>query len=197
MVGEATDSIPVWVMRQAGRYLPEFRSVREKYEFLEVCKDPLLASEVTLQPVRRFPLLDAVIIFSDILVVPLAMGQPLSMGPGGPSFGWNVTTPSDVSKLNLSPDIEATLGYVFDAIYMTKKRLQNAIPLIGFCGGPFTTFAYMVDGSGRTSFSTAKKWVKDYSEASHILLKTIANVSAQYLIGQYKAGVRHQCCTVG
>ena len=131
--GEPTDGkVPKWMMRQAGRYLPEFRAIRAANRFFEVCQSPALAAEVTLQPLRRYPDLDAGIIFSDILVIPQAMGQEVKMVPGlGPMADKPIRTLDDMKQLNMTPDIEKTLGYVFDAIYHTVDQLDNRVPIIG------------------------------------------------------------------
>jgi len=188
--GEEVDEVPVWMMRQAGRYLPEYRELVAEHNFLKVCQDPELAAEVTLQPYRRYPL-DAVIIFSDILVIPVAMGQPLQMIKGrGPVFDYGFEKPADLEKLNFNPDVEETLGYVADAIYTTKKKLDNEIPVFGFCGAPWTIMAYMVQGESSKDWQGAKRWLYDHPEASHKLLEGIARISAQYLIMQYDAGAQ-------
>ncbi|CBZ51163.1 uroporphyrinogen decarboxylase,related [Neospora caninum Liverpool] len=182
---------PVWMMRQAGRYLPEFRNMRRQHGFLEVCRDPRLASELTLQPYHRFPQLDAVIIFSDILVIPEAMGMKLSMEEGvGPRFAWRIESPADIKKLTLKPDIENTLGYVFDAVYVTSQRLAGGIPLIGFCGGPLTLLTYMVEGGGSKTWRRAKKFIYEEPEATHTLLQVISDICVDYLVGQADAGAQ-------
>ncbi|KAL5527069.1 hypothetical protein ACEPAG_5860 [Sanghuangporus baumii] len=189
--GEETERAPVWVMRQAGRYLPEFQEVRKKHEFFEVCRTPELATEVTLQPIRRYKgLLDAAIIFCDILVVPQAMGMEVLMNPG-PSFPDPLRTPSDIpTKLKSKVDVKKELGYVFDAISMTRRALEGEVPLIGFCGAPWTLFAYMIEGGGSKSFTKAKTWLYKYPEESKELLMRIADVCADFLIGQALAGAQ-------
>ncbi|KAH6915202.1 uroporphyrinogen decarboxylase [Coprinopsis sp. MPI-PUGE-AT-0042] len=188
--GEQTERAPVWVMRQAGRYLPEFREVRKSHEFFEVCRTPDLAEEVTLQPIRRYEgLLDASIIFSDILVVPQAMGMEVLMTPG-PSFPEPLDTPADIEKLKKEVDVNKELGYVFDAITQTRKGLKGAVPLIGFSGAPWTLFAYMVEGGGSKTFQKSKTWLFKYPEESKALLRRIADVCVDYLVGQVKAGAQ-------
>ncbi|EJD00842.1 uroporphyrinogen decarboxylase [Fomitiporia mediterranea MF3/22] len=190
--GEPTERAPVWVMRQAGRYLPEFQEVRKDHEFFEVCRTPELATEVTLQPIRRYKgLLDAAIIFSDILVVPQAMGMEVLMNPG-PFFPSPLTSPSDIPKmLKEKVDVNVDLKYVFDAISLTRKELGGEVPLIGFCGAPWTLFAYMIEGGGGSkSFTKAKKWLYMYPEESKELLMRIADVCADFLIGQVLAGAQ-------
>ncbi|KAJ7087190.1 Uroporphyrinogen decarboxylase [Mycena belliarum] len=188
--GEKTERAPVWVMRQAGRYLPEFREVRKSHEFFEVCRTPALATEVTLQPIRRYSgLLDASIIFSDILVIPQAMGMEVLMNPG-PSFPEPLDTPADISKLNKVVDVEKELGYVFKAITQTRIALAGEVPLIGFCGAPWTLFAYMIEGGGSKFFQKSKTWIFKYPEESKALLMRIADVCVDFLVGQAKAGAQ-------
>jgi len=188
--GEQTERAPVWVMRQAGRYLPEFRKVRENHEFFEICRTPELAKEITLQPIRRYSgLVDASIIFSDILVVPQAMGMEVQMNPG-PYFPDPLNTPADIGKLAKSVDVNKELGYVFDAITLTRKALNGEVPLIGFCGAPWTLFAYMVEGGGTKTFQKSKTWLFKYPEESKALLMRIAVVCVGFLVGQVKAGAQ-------
>ncbi|KAL8269418.1 hypothetical protein Esti_006656 [Eimeria stiedai] len=185
-------AVPVWVMRQAGRYLPEFRAIRAQHKFLTVCRDPLLAAEVTLQPLRRFPQLDAVIVFSDILVLPEAMGMPLSVEEGvGPRFAWRLESPEDIKRLDTSFDVEEQLGYVFDAIYATVEQLSGRVPLIGFCGAPLTLLCYMVEGGGPSKdLHTCKQFLFTYPDAALLLLRDIAAAAAKYLIKQVDAGAQ-------
>ncbi|KAI0079687.1 uroporphyrinogen decarboxylase [Panus rudis PR-1116 ss-1] len=188
--GEETERAPVWVMRQAGRYLPEFRKVRESHGFFEVCRTPELATEVTVQPIRRYSgLIDAAIIFCDILVIPQAMGMEVEMNPG-PHFPNPLDTPEDAEKLPKTVDVQKELGYVFKAITMTRKALDGEVPLIGFCGAPWTLFAYMVEGGGSKTFQKAKSWLFRYPEASKALLGRIADVCIEYMVGQVKAGAQ-------
>jgi len=188
--GEETERAPVWVMRQAGRYLPEFRKVRETHEFFEVCRTPTLATEITLQPIRRFSgLIDAAIIFCDILVIPQAMGMEVLMTPG-PYFPDPLNTPDDIKKLAEKVDVNKELGYVFEAITMTRKELKGEVPLIGFCGAPWTLFAYMVEGGGSKTFQKAKTWLFKYPEESKALMMRIADVCVEFLVGQVKAGAQ-------
>ncbi|PFH52586.1 hypothetical protein AMATHDRAFT_74067 [Amanita thiersii Skay4041] len=189
--GEKTERAPVWVMRQAGRYLPEFRKVRENHEFFEVCRTPALATEITVQPIRRYSgLIDAAIIFSDILVVPQAMGMEVLMNPG-PYFPEPLETPADAqSKLRKTVDVNEELGYVFEAITQTRHELAGEVPLIGFCGAPWTLFAYMVEGGGSKTFQKAKTWLFKYPEESKALLMRIADICIDFLVGQAKAGAQ-------
>lgn len=188
--GDSTERVPVWVMRQAGRYLPEFEAVRAKHEFFEVCQTPELACEVTLQPIRRFDL-DAAIIFSDILVVPQAMGLTVQMLPGkGPTFPEPLLGPADLGRLNSKTDVNQTLGYVFEAITLTRHKLEGKCPLIGFSGAPWTLMSYMIEGGGSTTMSKAKKWLYCYPDDSHKLLQMLTDVIVQFLVGQVVAGAQ-------
>jgi len=190
--GEETERAPVWVMRQAGRYLPEFREVRKEHEFFEVCRTPELACEVTLQPIRRYAgLVDAAIIFSDILVVPQAMGLVVTMDPGhGPQLPDPLIDPSHLSRLPAHIDVDKELGYVFEAITLTRKELKGQVPLIGFSGAPWTLMAYMIEGGGSKTFSKAKTWLFRYPNESKDLLRRISDVCVDYLVGQIKAGAQ-------
>ncbi|EJU05996.1 uroporphyrinogen decarboxylase [Dacryopinax primogenitus] len=191
--GERTERAPVWVMRQAGRYLPEFRKVREKHAFFDICQTPALATEITLQPIRRYAgLLDAAIIFSDILVIPQAMGMIVEMPEGkGPTFPHPLADPEDLSRLKHPVNVDQELGYVFDAITMTRKELKGEVPLIGFCGSPWTLMAYMIQGGGsRGGFHSAKRWIFQYPTASKELLSRITTICVDFLIGQVRAGAQ-------
>jgi len=188
--GEQTERAPVWVMRQAGRYLPEFREVRAQHGFFELCRTPALATEVTLQPINRYAgLLDAAIIFSDILVVPQAMGMEVQMNPA-PFFPDPLNTPADIAKLRQKVDVNAELGYVFEALTMTRRALDGRVPLIGFCGAPWTLFSYMVEGGGSKTYQKAKTWLFKYPEESKGLLMSVADVCVDFLVGQVKAGAQ-------
>ncbi|KAI8621397.1 Uroporphyrinogen decarboxylase [Chytriomyces sp. MP71] len=190
--GEKIERTPVWIMRQAGRYLPEFRAARLKNDFFTVCRTPELACEVTLQPIDRFDgLLDASIIFSDIMVVPQAMGLTVEMlDKVGPSFPNPLRKPEDMERLSATVDVHETLQYVFDAITLTRTKLEGRVPLIGFTGAPWTLMAYMVEGSGSKAYSKAKAFLYQWPEASHVLLKRITAVCVDYLVGQVKAGAQ-------
>ncbi len=193
LAGEPVDRPPIWFMRQAGRYLPEYRAVRQQAKhFLALCQNPELACEVTLQPIRRFHL-DAAIIFSDILTIPHAMGMPLSFQEGeGPRFSDPIRTVQDIEKLITSPDaMSERLTYVFEAIKLAKVQLNPLnTPLIGFCGSPFTVATYMVEGgSGLSSgFKTIKQWLYQNPETLLGLLDKLADASIAYLLGQIAAG---------
>ena len=186
--GEKTERVPVWVMRQAGRILPEYRAVRNKLSgFIELCTTPELAAEVTLQPVDILGV-DAAIIFSDILVVPEAMGLPYQMiEKKGPWFENTINTESDLNKIRVA-DPESDLAYVDQALRITKKELAGRVPLIGFAGAPWTIFSYMVEGSGSKTFSKARKMLYTQPELSHKLLDMITESTIKYLKMQIKAG---------
>ncbi len=187
---EVTERTPVWMMRQAGRYLPEYQAVRSKNDFFEVVRTPELAAEVTIQPVDRFPV-DAAIIFSDILVIPQVMGLEVQMVKGkGPHFPDPLTAPRELSRLR-TPDSARDLDYVLDAITLTRKRLNGRCPLIGFSGAPWTLMAYMIEGGGSKNFATARRWLYQHSEASTELLNRIAEAVMDYLDQQIKAGAQY------
>ena len=190
--GEATEAIPVWMMRQAGRYLPEFHTVRSKHEFLEVCKSPSLSAELTVQPYRRFaPQLDACIVFSDILTIPAAMGQTLTMIKGdGPKLTPRLSSPDQLSDLILRPDVFNTLGYVGDAIKESIKLVKNEVPVIGFSGAPWTLFTYMVEGGGSRSWTESRAWLYKHPKESRELLTAITDTIIDYLIMQIDSGAQ-------
>ncbi|EGI70111.1 Uroporphyrinogen decarboxylase [Acromyrmex echinatior] len=187
--GEPVDRIPVWVMRQAGRYLPEFQEVRAQHDFFTVCQTPELACQVTLQPIERFDL-DASIIFSDILVIPQAMGLKVEMAPGvGPVLPQPLTGPNDLSRL-IRPNVNETLKYVGDAITLTRHKLNGRVPLIGFTGAPWTLMGYMIQGGGSSTMAKARSWLYKYPEDTHTLLQMITDVIVDYLVMQVKAGAQ-------
>lgn len=178
---------PIWIMRQAGRYLPEYRAVRAKADFLTMCKTPELAAEVTIQPVDIIGV-DAAILFSDILVIPEAMGMHLEMNEGkGPVFPNPIRTSDDAKKLK-SIDPTSELKYVLDAVSLTKKTLDNRVPLIGFSGSPWTLLTYMVEGKGSKNFSEVKKLIYNNPELAHSILDKLANTVADYLSAKIEAG---------
>ncbi|KAJ8270863.1 hypothetical protein GJAV_G00120120 [Gymnothorax javanicus] len=188
--GEETQQVPVWCMRQAGRYLPEFREFRAGKDFFETCRSPEACCELTLQPLRRFPF-DAAIIFSDILVVPQALGMEVEMVAGkGPSFPDPLKGPDDLQRLRPKVDVAAELGYVFSAITLTRHKLEGKVPLIGFTGAPWTLMAYMIEGGGSNTYSKAKRWLYSHPEASHQLLGQLTSVIVEYLLGQVAAGAQ-------
>ena len=187
--GESTDRTPVWMMRQAGRYLPEYRAIREEHDFFDVVETPDLAAEVTIQPVDRFPL-DAAILFSDIMVVPEAMGLTVEMVSGkGPTFPAPLSTPDEMERL-VEPDIDEALGHVFEALTVTRQQLEGRVPLIGFSGAPWTLMAYMVEGGGSKSYRHARAWLYEHPDASKALLERITDVVVDYLIQQVEAGAQ-------
>ncbi|EGG18261.1 uroporphyrinogen decarboxylase [Cavenderia fasciculata] len=191
--GELVERVPVWIMRQAGRYLPEFKEVRADTDFFGVCKTPELACKVTLQPIDRYPGLDASIIFSDILVVPQAMGLEVQMIPGkGPHFPQPLKTPEEMSRLIYPVDVHSSLKYVFEAITLTRHRLGGRVPLIGFTGAPWTLMAYCIEGGGISggNLNAAKGWLYNHKEASHKLLRMLTDVCIDYLVGQIEAGAQ-------
>ncbi|XP_025062543.1 uroporphyrinogen decarboxylase isoform X2 [Alligator sinensis] len=188
--GDETEYTPVWCMRQAGRYLPEFRETRATQDFFATCRSPKTCCELTLQPLRRFPL-DAAIIFSDILVVPQALGMEVVMVPGkGPTFPEPLKEVEDLLKLRPKVDVAAELGYVFEAITLTRHRLEGKVPLIGFSGAPWTLMSYMIEGGGSNTMAKAKAWLYRHPEASHRLLRLLADLIVQYLVGQVAAGAQ-------
>lgn len=186
--GKSCSRYPVWVMRQAGRVLPEYREVRAKAgNFINLVKSPEMCCEVTLQPVDLLGV-DAAIIFSDILVVPEAMGFPYEMIESrGPVFPKTIRSAEEVDSLEVA-DVEDRLSYVLEAIRLTKKELNGRVPLIGFAGAPLTIFAYLVEGKGSKTFSEARKLLYTQPEAAHKALDRITNVSIAYLRAQVKAG---------
>lgn len=187
--GETTERTPVWLMRQAGRILPEYRKVRDSVSgFIELAQTPELAAEVTIQPVDLLGV-DAAIIFSDILVIPEAMGLPYEMvEKRGPLFPQTVRSEADLKKLHVSDGSE--LQYVTDAIRITKKALDGRVPLIGFAGAPWTIFSYMVEGHGSKTFSAARKMLYTQPSFSHKLLQMITDSTINYLKAQIEAGAQ-------
>ena len=185
--GEELQRPPVWMMRQAGRYLPEFIAFRDKYDFFTRCQTPELATEITLQPLRRFPL-DAAILFSDILVVPQAMGMNFEMKHGvGPWLENTIRTSEDVKNVIVA-DVEESLGYVFEAINLTKKELDGKVPLIGFAGSPWTILCYAVEGKGSKTFDIAKGFCFKNPVAAHELLQKITDTTIAYLLKKVESG---------
>lgn len=186
--GEPVNRPPVWMMRQAGRYLPEFIKIKEKYDFFTRCRTPELASELTLQPIRRYQM-DAAILFSDILVVPQAMNIEVQMKSGfGPYLPNPVEDQKGVDSM-IIPDVHAKLGYVMEAIKVTKEKLNDEIPLIGFAGSPWTILCYVVQGCGSKNFDKAKAFCFTNPSAAHQMLQKIASATIAYLKAQVTAGV--------
>lgn len=186
--GEKVERTPVWLMRQAGRILPEYRAVRESVSgFIELAQTPELAAEVTIQPVDILGV-DAAIIFSDILVIPEAMGLPYEMvEKRGPWFPETISSEADLKKLRIADGVD-DLSYVIEAIKITKKELAGRVPLIGFAGAPWTIFAYMIEGSGSKTFSKARAMLYTQPEFSHKLLQMITDSTINYLKAQIAAG---------
>src|SRR4051812_21898909 len=186
--GESTERTPVWMMRQAGRYLPEYRALREKYGFFERCQTPELAAEITIQPVNIIGV-DAAILFSDILVVPQAMGLQVELIESkGPILPDPIKTSKDLTRISI-PDVYQTLQYVFDAIKLIKQELNGRVPLIGFAGAPWTILCYMVQGKGSKTFDEVKIFCYTQPELAHRLLQMITETTIAYLKGQVRAGV--------
>lgn len=187
---ESVDRTPVWIMRQAGRYLPEYRETRARAgDFLTLCKTPELACEVTLQPLARFPL-DAAILFSDILTIPDAMGLGLTLDEGvGPRFTRPLRQAADIHRLP-QPEIGTDLGYVMDAVRLIRRELDGRVPLIGFSGSPWTLATYMVEGGGSKDFALVKGLVYESPELAHELLGKVTGAVIGYLKAQVEAGVQ-------
>jgi uroporphyrinogen decarboxylase len=190
LLKQPTDYTPIWMMRQAGRYLPEYRKVREEAgSFMAVCTNPELACEVTLQPLRRFDF-DAAILFSDILTIPDAMGLGLYFTEGeGPKFKNPIRTAADIEKLPI-PDPEIELRYVIDAVRLIRKNLEGSVPLIGFSGSPWTLATYMIEGSSSKNFAKIKSMMFNEPALLHKLLDKLAQSVASYLNAQIAAGAQ-------
>ena len=179
---------PVWLMRQAGRYLPEYRDLKKKYDFLTLVKTPELATEVTLQPLKRFPL-DAAIIFSDILVIPEALGQGYHFrDKGGISMEYSITSMSDVLRLD-SKNICEKLSYVYKALSLTRNELGNETALLGFSGSPWTLACYMIEGGSSNDFKKVKKFIQESPEAFELLMEKLTQSISDYINMQITSGV--------
>ncbi|KAF2730036.1 uroporphyrinogen decarboxylase [Polyplosphaeria fusca] len=193
--GEKVERPPMWVMRQAGRYLPEYHEAKGKHDFFECCRSPEIASTLTLQPIERYEgLIDAAIIFSDILVIPQAMGMEVIMvDKKGPHFPDPLQTPEDQQYkevMDRQVDVKESLDYVYKAITLTRQKLKGRVPLIGFCGAPWTLLSYMVEGGGSKLFIQVKTWVFKYPVESKALLQKIAELCVEYLALQVQAGAQ-------
>jgi uroporphyrinogen decarboxylase len=186
--GEKTERAPLWVMRQAGRYLPEYRAVREKVSFLELCKTPALAAEVTLQPIRRFGF-DAAILFSDLLVPLEAMGLAVTFTDKGPSLPEPVRTPADLARVSTF-DPETRTGYVGETIRLVRKELPADVPVIGFAGAPFTVATYAIEGKTGKTFGETKKFFYRHPAEARQLLALIGEATRAYLVAQVRAGAQ-------
>ncbi|MEH6389596.1 MULTISPECIES: uroporphyrinogen decarboxylase [Pseudomonas] len=190
LMRQPVDVTPVWMMRQAGRYLPEYRASRSRAgDFMGLCTNPEMACEVTLQPLERYPL-DAAILFSDILTIPDAMGLGLHFETGeGPRFRKRIDTAADIEALAV-PDPEQDLGYVMNAVRTIRSELNGRVPLIGFSGSPWTLATYMVEGGSSKDFRKSKAMLYDQPEAMHLLLDKLADSVISYLNGQIMAGAQ-------
>ncbi|CCF59546.1 hypothetical protein KAFR_0H01360 [Kazachstania africana CBS 2517] len=191
--GETVERPPCWIMRQAGRYLPEYHEVKNGRNFFELCQDAELASEVTLQPIRRYEgLIDAAIIFSDILVIPQAMGMNVEMIDGrGPVFQHPIRTVQDIEDvLNYEVALEKSLLWAFDSIRLTRMKLNGEVPLFGFIGAPWTLLVYMVEGGSSKIFRFVKELINTYPELIHKLLNKITDVAIEFLCKQVVAGAQ-------
>ena len=190
LLGEPVDMTPVWMMRQAGRYLPEYKATRKKAgNFLNLCKTPELATEVTIQPLERFDL-DAAILFSDILTIPDAMGLGLYFSEGeGPRFERPIQNEADIKNL-IMPTMDEDLGYVMAAVSMIRRELDGRVPLIGFSGSPWTLATYMVEGGSSKDFSKVKGMLYENPKAMHMLLDKIADSVIDYLNAQIDHGAQ-------
>lgn len=186
---EPVDRVPVWLMRQAGRYLPEYRRIREKVSFLQLCRDPRLASEVMLVTVERLPV-DAAILFSDLLLILEPMGLELRFGPDeGPTLRHPIREPGDLARIREWEDADS-LDFVWETVRRTRAGLPEEMPLIGFAGAPFTLAAYAIEGRTSRSFENVKRFMYRYPEAWDDLLGILGRSVARYLIAQYESGVQ-------
>ena len=190
LLRQPTERTPIWVMRQAGRYLPEYRQIRsEAGSFMNLCTNPELACEVTMQPLRRFKL-DAAILFSDILTIPDAMGLGLYFAEGeGPKFDKVIATAADVEQLK-RPDPSSSLAYVMDAVALIRKNLDGDVPLIGFSGSPWTLATYMVEGGSSKAFAKIKSMIYGDPQTAHRLLDKLADAVIDYLNAQIESGAQ-------
>ena len=185
--GEPTERTPIWIMRQAGRYLPEYRAIRKKVDFVTLCKSPDLATEVTLQPIDRIGV-DAAILFSDILVPVEPMGFQVDFQPG-PVLDRPVRSADDVARVRI-PEPEQDVPYVYEAIRQVRRQLDGRVPLIGFAASPFTLAVYMVEGKGSKNFEHIKGMIYDAPQQLHGLLEKITVTTERYLRAQIEAGAQ-------
>ncbi|PRT56589.1 Uroporphyrinogen decarboxylase [Wickerhamiella sorbophila] len=191
--GEKVERPPMWIMRQAGRYLPEYNQYKGSSDFFDLCRDPEKASVITIQPIKHYPgLLDAAIIFSDILVVPQALGMTVEMKEGaGPHFPDPLRKPEEVdSKLNFNPDVSKELDWAFKAITLTRKKLDGEVPLLGFCGAPWTLLVYMIEGGGSKMYRFVREWIYKYPQESHRVLQLLTKTCIEFLALQVQAGAQ-------
>lgn len=186
--GERVEQVPVWLMRQAGRYLPEFKEVFSAHDFFTICRTPALCCKLTLQPVERFNL-DAAIMFSDILMIPQALGMECVLKAGvGPCFSKPLTCKEDVTSLKPVSSLSNDLECVYEAIRLTRHGLQGKVPLIGFAGAPWTLFCYMIEGAPSKTCAKAKRWLYTEREMSDGLLHTLSDAVVEHLVKQVEAG---------
>lgn len=191
--GEQVERPPVWIMRQAGRYLPEYKEFKGSSDFFELCRTPEKASTITIQPIDHYTgLLDAAIIFSDILVIPQALGLDVEMKEGtGPYFPEPLRDPHrDLSRLNFHPDISSELDWAFKAISLTRTKLDGRVPLFGFCGAPWTLLVYMIEGGGSKLYRFVREWIYKYPTESHRVLRLITDSCIEFLALQVQAGAQ-------
>lgn len=191
--GEKVDRPPVWIMRQAGRYLPQYHKVKGDSDFFGVCRNAEKASEITIQPIDEYDgLIDAAIIFSDILVIPQAMGMTVEMKEGvGPHFPNPLRDVKDLKPLiDRDVDVAKELDWAFKAITLTRERLQGRVPLLGFCGAPWTLMVYMIEGAGSRLYRFVKTWIYAHPEESKQLLQKITDVAIEFLALQVQAGAQ-------
>lgn len=191
--GEQVERPPVWIMRQAGRYLPEYKEYKGDSDFFELCQNAEKASTLTIQPIVHYPdLIDAAIIFSDILVIPQALGMQVEMKEGvGPSFPQPLRDPKiDISRLNFHPDVTKELAWAFEAITLTRHKLEGRVPLIGFVGAPWTLLVYMIEGGGSRMFRFVKEWIYTWPEESLRVLRLLTETCIEFLAHQVKAGAQ-------
>ncbi|KAI3406120.2 HEM12 [Candida oxycetoniae] len=190
--GQKVERAPIWIMRQAGRYLPEYHEVKGDRDFFQSCQDAEIASTLTIQPIDRFDgLIDAAIIFSDILVIPQAMGFEINMVEGkGPVFADPLRHPDDLAKIDLKPDISKKLDWAYKSITLTREKLNGRVPLLGFVGAPWTLLVYMTEGQGSKMFRFAKQWIFEYPDAAHKLLQATCDACVEFLAQQVVAGAQ-------
>lgn len=190
--GEKVERPPVWIMRQAGRYLPEYLEFKGSDDFFELVRTPEKAATITIQPIDHYPdLLDAAIIFNDILVVPQVLGLDVQMKEGtGPHFPEPLRSIEDLDRLVWNPNVKEDLDWAYKAITLTRQRLEGRVPLFGFCGAPWTLMVYMIEGGGSKMFRFAREWIYSKQESSHKLLKLLTETCTEFLARQVEAGAQ-------
>lgn len=184
---EKTERPPVWMMRQAGRYLPEYQAIRSQMSFLDLCKNPDKAAEVSIQPFEILGV-DAIIMFSDILIPLEPMGADLSFDTGKPEFRTPISTPEQIDKLIIPSDIEASCDFVYETLSTIKKRVGTAVPVLGFAGAPWTLASYLIEGGGSKNFDAIKALMYTEPEAMHLLLEKLSETIIEYLCTKLKYG---------